>query len=85
MNTYKNNTLTTETWYGAADNVIRRFEHRFSDSRRQISEYIPNSSEQISMVEKTYDAHGRLSSEETKVINPLLCTMQAGIVRYVYE
>lgn len=37
------------------------------------------------MVEKSYDAQGRLSSEETRVMNPLLCTMQAGVIRYVYE
>lgn len=84
VNTYKNNTLIRETWYGAMDNVVRRFDHRFADNRRQISEYMPNSTEQISMVEKIYDAQRRLSSEETKVINPLLCTMQAGIIRYVY-
>ncbi|UFH52458.1 hypothetical protein [Spirosoma sp. KNUC1025] len=84
VNDYKNNTLVRETWYGASDNVIRRFEHRFAGNRRQISEYMPTSSELISLVEKSYDSQGRLSSEETKVINPLLCTMQAGTIRYVY-
>ena len=81
---YKNNTLIGETWYDATDKISRRFEHRFSGTSRQISEYLPNSTEQISLVEKTYDSQGRLSSEETKVINPILCSMQAGVVRYVY-
>ncbi|WP_420148030.1 hypothetical protein [Spirosoma sp.] len=81
---YRNNTVIGETWFGITDNQIRRFEHRFAGNRRQISEYVPNTDEQISMVEKTYDAQGRLSSEETKVINPLLCLMQAGVTRYVY-
>lgn len=81
---YRKNTLVNETWYNATDNVIRRFEHRFAGSRRQIGEYVPNSSEQISMVEKIYDTQGRLSSEETKIINPFLCAMQAGMIRYVY-
>lgn len=81
---YKNNTLVNEIWYNATDSVIRRFEHRFAGHRRQISEYLPNSTDQISVVEKIYDVQGRLSSEETKVINPLLCAMQAGLIRYVY-
>ncbi|GAB4039117.1 hypothetical protein [Spirosoma jeollabukense] len=81
---YRNNTLVRETWSGANDVVFRRFEHRFADNRRQISEYLPNSTEQISLVEKTYDAQGRLASEETKVNNPLLCSMMAGVIRYVY-
>ncbi|MBD2754408.1 hypothetical protein [Spirosoma validum] len=82
--TYQRTTLVKETWYSATDTVMRRFEHRFAGNIRQISEYIPNSAEQISMVEKTYDAQGRLTREETKVINPLLCLMQAGVIRYVY-
>lgn len=81
---YTNNTLTGETWVGATGNVIRRFAHQFGGNSRQISEYMPNSIEQISLVEKIYDAQGRISSEETKVINPILCSMQAGVIRYVY-
>ena len=84
VNEYRNNTLIRETWYGANDVVFRRFEHRFADNRRQISEYLPNSTDQISLVEKTYDTQGRLASEETKVNNPLLCSMMAGVIRYVY-
>lgn len=84
VNAYKNNILVSETWYNATDTVIRRFEHRFSENRRQIGEYVPRSNEPISVVEKTYDAQGRLSGEETQVINPALCTMQAGVIRYVY-
>lgn len=84
VNTYKNNILSGETWYGPTDKVLRRFEHQFGDNRRQISEYLPSSTELISRVEKTYDAQGRIASEETTVSNPLLCTMPAGMIRYVY-
>lgn len=81
---YKNDVLTRETWYGDKENVIRVFEHLFAGNRRQISEYLPNSKEQLSVVEKTYDAQGRLSAQETKVSNPLLCVMTPGVVRYSY-
>jgi len=82
---YKNNVLTRETWYGDKENVIRVFEHLFAGNRRQIGEYMPASKEQISMVEKAYDAQGRLITQETKVSNPLLCVMTPGIVRYSYQ
>ncbi|MFN8348329.1 MAG: hypothetical protein U0X91_25225 [Spirosomataceae bacterium] len=81
---YKNNVLTRETWYGEKENVIRVFEHLFAGNRRQISEYLSDSKNQISMVEKTYDVQGRLLTQETKVNNPLLCAMTAGVVRYSY-
>jgi hypothetical protein len=81
---YKNNVLTRETWYGDKENVIRVFEHLFAGNRRQIGEYLSNSKEQLSMVEKTYDTQGRLVTQETKVSNPLLCVMTPGIVRYSY-
>lgn len=81
---YKNNVLTRETWYGEKESVIRIFEHLFAGNRRQISEYMPSFKEQISMVEKTYDAQGRLITQETKVSNPLLCVMTPGVVRYSY-
>lgn len=81
---YKNNIVTREMWYGEKENVIRVFEHLFAGNRRQIGEYLPTSKEQISMVEKTYDAQGRLVTQETKVSNPFLCSMAPGIVRYSY-
>lgn len=81
---YKNKVLTRETWYGEKENVIRVFEHTFAGNRRQIGEYLPTSKELISMMEKMYDAQGRLVTQETKVNNPLLCAMTAGVVRYSY-
>jgi hypothetical protein len=81
---YKNNVLARETAYGEKENVLRIFEHRFAGYRRQISESLPTSKEQLSMVEKTYDAQGRLTTQETKVSNPFLCSMAPGIVRYSY-
>ncbi|GAB4020464.1 hypothetical protein [Spirosoma koreense] len=84
VNEYRNKVLIRETWLDASDTPFRRFDHQFAGNRRQVVEHLPGSTEQISMVEKTYDSQGRLSSEETKVINPLLCAMQAGIIRYLY-
>jgi hypothetical protein len=81
---YKNSILTRETWYGDKEDVIRIFEHLFAGNRRQIGEYLPNSKEQLSVVEKTYDAQGRLEMQETKVSNPFLCSMAPGIIRYSY-
>lgn len=81
---YKNNILTRETWYGEKENIIRVFEHLFAGNRRQIGEYLPNSKEQLSVVEKMYDAQGRLATQETKVSNPFLCSMAPGIIRYSY-
>lgn len=81
---YTNNVLTRETHKDATDKVMRYFEHAFAGSRRQISEYWGNRPEAISMVEKGYDKQGRLVSEETKVSNPLLCSMMPGVVRYGY-
>lgn len=81
---YKNKGLTRETWYGGKENVTRVFEHSFAGNRRQIGEYLPNSREHLSVVEKTYDAKGRLATQETKVSNPLLCSMTPGIIRYSY-
>ena len=81
---YINNVLNRETWLGNKDNVTRIFQHTFAKNRRQIGEYMPNSSEQVALIEKTYDAQGRLSTQETKVSNPLLCTMTPGMIRYSY-
>ncbi len=81
---YINNVLNRETWLGNKDNVTRIFQHTFAGNRRQIGEYMPNSSEQVALIEKTYDAQGRLSAQETKVSNPLLCTMTPGMIRYSY-
>jgi YD repeat-containing protein len=81
---YKDNVLTRETWYSNTDKIIRLFTHSFAGNRRQISEHMPNSDEQIALIEKTYDKQGRLFSEETKVNNPLLCSMVAGTIRYTY-
>jgi hypothetical protein len=81
---YSNNILTLETVYNEKGEVTRTFEHKFSGNRRQISEHMPTMKEQIALIEKTYDAKGRLSSEETKVNNPLLCSMMAGFIRYHY-
>lgn len=81
---YKNKVLTRETWYGDKENVIRVFEHLFAGNRRQVGEYLPNSKEQLSVVEKSYDAKGRLATQETKVSNPLLCSIAPGIIRYSY-
>ena len=84
VNEYSHTTLIRETWYGANSTELRRFEHRFAGNRRQISEFMPNTNEPLSLVEKAYDSQGRLTSEETKVNNPLLCSMQAGVIRYIY-
>ncbi|MFD1143263.1 hypothetical protein ACFQ4C_19200 [Larkinella insperata] len=81
---YKNKVLIRETWYSNADKATRYFTHSFAGNRRQISERMPNSEELLALIEKTYDKKGRLSTEETKVNNPLLCAMVAGIVRYEY-
>ncbi|KAA9347912.1 hypothetical protein [Larkinella humicola] len=84
VNEYKDNVLTRESWYSDTDKVTRLFTHTFAGNRRQISEHLPNSSDQIALIEKTYDKQGRLLTEETKVNNPLLCAMVAGIIRYTY-
>lgn len=81
---YKNDVLTRETWYSREDKVMRFFTHSFAGNRRQISERMPNHNELIALIEKTYDKKGRLSTEETKVNNPLLCAMVAGTIRYEY-
>lgn len=81
---YVNNVLNRETWLGNKDNVTRIFQHTFAGYRRQIGEYMPNSSEQVALIEKSYDAEGRLSTQETKVSNPLLCIMTPGMIRYSY-
>lgn len=81
---YKDNVLTRETWYSNTDKITRLFTHSFAGKRRQISEHMPNSNEQIALIEKVYDNKGRLFSEETKVNNPLLCSMVAGIIQYAY-
>ncbi|MFC5407923.1 hypothetical protein ACFPMF_01285 [Larkinella bovis] len=81
---YKGEVLTRETWYSNTNKVMRYFSHSFAGNRRHISEHMPNHSELIALVEKTYDKKGRLSTEETKVNNPLLCAMIAGVVRYEY-
>ncbi|GAB3899138.1 hypothetical protein GCM10028803_19730 [Larkinella knui] len=84
VNDYKDNVLIRETWYSDTDKITRLFTHSFAGNRRQISEHMPNSNDQIALIEKTYDKQGRLSTEETKVNNPLLCAMVAGIIRYEY-
>ncbi len=81
---YKNNVLNRETWLGNKDNVTRIFQHTFAGNRRQIGEYMPNSNEQVALIEKAYDIQGRLSTQETKVSNPLLCIMTPGMIRYSY-
>ncbi|RRB07553.1 hypothetical protein [Larkinella rosea] len=81
---YKNDVLIRETWYSDTDKIIRLFTHSFAGNRRQISEHMPNRSEQIALIEKTYDKKGRLITEETKVNNPLLCSMVAGVIQYAY-
>ncbi|GAB3936452.1 hypothetical protein GCM10028804_56890 [Larkinella terrae] len=81
---YKNDVLTRETWYSNTDKVTRVFTHSFAGNRRQVSEHLPSSTEQIALIEKVYDKKGRLFSEETKVNNPFLCSMVAGIVQYAY-
>jgi hypothetical protein len=81
---YKNEVVNLETWYDENDNVIRIFEHKFSGNRRQIGEYLLNSTELLAMIEKTYDKKGRLATQETKVHNPLLCSMTPGLIKYSY-
>lgn len=81
---YKNDVVNVETWYDQKDNVIRIFEHKFSGNRRQIGEFLPNSTELLAMIEKTYDKKGRLATQETKVNNPLLCSMTPGLIKYSY-
>ncbi|MGA0558392.1 hypothetical protein ACO2Q8_17155 [Larkinella sp. VNQ87] len=81
---YKGNVLTRETWYSNAGKVNRYFAHSFAGNRRQISEHMPNHAELLALIEKTYDKQGRLTTEETKVNNPLLCAMVPGLVRYEY-
>ncbi|MGV3557086.1 hypothetical protein [Larkinella arboricola] len=81
---YKGDVLIRETWYSSTDKMSRYFAHSFAGNRRQISERMPRNEEQVALIEKTYDKKGRLSTEETKVINPLLCAMVAGVVRYEY-
>lgn len=81
---YTNNILNRETWSNDKGEVIRVFEHKFSGNRRQITEYLPAWDGEIALIEKTYDGQGRLSTEETKVNNPLVCSMMAGFVKYHY-
>lgn len=82
---YKNGVATAEKYYDEKDAVIRIFEHRFAGNRRRVTELLPNSTEVLAVIEKSYDAKGRLASEETKVQNLLLCAMTPGIVRYSYS
>lgn len=81
---YKNDVVNLETWYDEKNNVVRIFEHKFSGNRRRIGEYLPNSTELLAMIEKTYDEKGRLATQETKVNNPLLCAMTPGLIKYSY-
>ena len=81
---YKNNVLSLETWYDSMDKVNRTFEHKFAGNRRQIGEYLIASKEQLALIEKTYDEKGRLSTQVTKVSNPLLCSLAPGLIRYNY-
>jgi len=83
--TYKNDVLSLEKWYyGSEGKVNRTFEHKFAGNRRQIGEYLSSSKEQLAMIEKTYDEKGRLSTQVTKVSNPLLCALAPGLIRYNY-
>ena len=81
---YKKDVLSLETWYGSDDKVNRTFEHKFAGNRRQIGEYLINSREELALIEKTYDEKGRLSTQKTKVNNPLLCALAPGLIRYGY-
>jgi hypothetical protein len=81
---YRNNVVNLETWYASDDQVIRIFEHKFSGNRRKIDEYMPNSTELLAEIEKTYDAKGRLATQETKVHNMLLCALPPGLIKYSY-
>jgi len=81
---YKNEVLSLETWYDSSDKINRTFEHKFAGNRRQIGEYLSSSKEQLAMIEKTYDEKGRLSTQVTKVSNPLLCSLAPGLIRYNY-
>ena len=81
---YKNDVLNLETWYDAQDKVNRTFEHKFAGNRRQIGEYLINSREELALIEKTYDEKGRLSTQVTKVNNPLMCSLAPGLIRYSY-
>jgi hypothetical protein len=81
---YTNNVVSLETWYDGKNNVIRIFDHKFSGNRRQIGEYLLNSKELLAMIEKTYDEKGRLTTQETKVHNMLLCSMTPGLIKYSY-
>ncbi|WP_221394015.1 hypothetical protein [Dyadobacter sp. NIV53] len=81
---YKNDVLSLETWYDGKDKVNRIFEHKFAGNRRQIGEYLINTKEQLALIEKTYDEKGRLSTQITKVSNPLLCSLAPGLIRYSY-
>lgn len=81
---YSNDILNRETWYNEKGIEIRFFEHKFSGNRRQIGEYIPTLKDQIALIEKTYDAEGRILTEYTKVNNAMLCAMMPGFVRYHY-
>ena len=81
---YKNNVLSLETWYDSQDKANRTFEHKFAGNRRQIGEYLIDTKEQLALIEKTYDEKGRLSTQVTKVNNPLLCALAPGLIRYSY-
>lgn len=81
---YKNGVLNFESWHDASDKLNRTFEHKFSGNRRQIGEYLIGSRELLAMIEKTYDAKGRLLTQETKVNNPLLCSLPPGKIQFTY-
>lgn len=81
---YNNKVVNRETWYDPDNNVTRIFDHKFSGNRRQIEEYLPNSTELLAVIHKTYDEKGRLARQETKVHNMLLCAMMPGLIRYSY-
>jgi uncharacterized protein YkuJ len=83
-NEYKKDVLSKETYYDAQNKANRTFEHTFAGNRRQIGEYLVGSRELLAMIEKTYDNKGRLSAQETKVNNPLLCALPPGRVQYSY-
>jgi hypothetical protein len=83
-NEYKKGVLSKETYFDFENKPNRTFEHKFAGNRRQIGEYLINSKEQLALIEKNYDAKGRLSTQETKVNNPLLCSLPPGLIKYSY-
>ncbi|WP_128545015.1 hypothetical protein [Larkinella soli] len=81
---YRKNVLSRESYYNGEGKLFRKVEHSFAGNRRVLNEYWSGQDKPISSMEKRYDDQRRLSAEETKVMNPLLCAMLPGWVRYEY-